>query len=76
MAVYDPYYDDPYESPDYDDAEEWQEGQCDNCTGSTAAELEAAATGNTITPVCACAIGQGATADACVCGPGGGVSGE
>lgn len=53
-------------------AEEWAAGQCDNCTGSTAEELQRAAEGGII-PVCACAIGQGAAAEACVCGPGGDV---
>lgn len=58
----------------YDWEEDWQPGQCDNCTGSTAEELERAAKPGaliSIFPVCACATGQGAPADACVCGPGG-----
>ncbi|MFF4403682.1 hypothetical protein [Streptomyces sp. NPDC001404] len=49
-----------------DDYEEWQAGQCDNCTGVKPGN------GVGITPVCACAIGQGASSDDCVCGPVGG----
>lgn len=59
---------------DQAEAEEWTEGQCDNCTGSTPAEVAAAAKSRVMIPVCACAIGQGAPADACVCGRGGEVS--
>lgn len=55
-------------------AEDWAEGQCDNCAGSTAEDLKRANYGNGVTPVCACAMGIGATPDACVCGPGGEVS--
>lgn len=59
----DDQYDDDF------DAEEWPEGGCDNCGGSTPEELAAAATGRSLTPVCACAIGQGADAEDCRCGP-------
>lgn len=62
-------YDDEYEYDPVDVAEEWTEGQCDNCTGSTAEDLARAAASSGITPVCACAIGQGAPAEECECGP-------
>lgn len=68
-----PYDDDGEYDGGQDAAEEWAEGQCDNCTGSTPEEVAHAVNGGFIT-VCACAIGQGAPAGACVCGPGGEVS--
>lgn len=40
-------------------------GVCDNCPG-TAPEP---GTMGAITPVCACALGQGAGPDECTCGP-------
>lgn len=44
------------------EAEEWQEGTCDNCYGETVQ--------GPLGPVhCACAIGRGAAAAACTCGP-------
>lgn len=48
--------------------EEWIEGSCDRCAGSTQEDIERAAT-EAFAPVCACAIGQGASLDECVCGP-------
>jgi hypothetical protein len=69
MSYEETYLDDEdlYEA---EDAEEWQEGQCDGCSGSTPEELEQAASGRSIMPVCACAIGQGADSEHCRCGPG------
>lgn len=63
-------YDDPYDDEDFDDDSggEPQPGECDQCPGSTAVDLERAATQG-LTPVCACAIGQGAGPGNCVCGP-------
>lgn len=60
---------DIYDEDDTEDAAEWQEGECDNCHGSTAEDLKRAANGSGINPVCACAIGQGADPDECRCGP-------
>lgn len=54
------YDDDPYDPPCGDG--EWREGQCDQCSGVTDAP-------GPLTPVCACAIGQGAPGGACRCGP-------
>ncbi|MEU5596652.1 hypothetical protein [Streptomyces sp. NPDC020298] len=54
---------------DDDDGEEWQEGQCDMCTGSTPEDLKRASEPGALIPVCACAIGQGAPPDECRCGP-------
>lgn len=57
------YVDDGYDEEDQDnweDAEEWQEGTCDQCSGSTPEDLERAQKGPDIITVCACAIGQGA----------------
>lgn len=69
-------YDERYvEGVDYDedevidDGEEWQEGQCDMCLGTTPEDLQRAAESPNIVPVCACAIGQGADAENCRCGP-------
>lgn len=57
-------YDDPDDYLDEyeDDAEEWREGECDRCYGETV--------DGPLGPIyCACAIGQGASEDGCVCGP-------
>lgn len=62
-----PGYDD-YEDRPMEDAPEWQPGECDMCAGSTPEDLERASQGGFI-PVCACAIGQGAPAGECRCGP-------
>lgn len=51
------------------DDEEWQEGTCDLCPGSTEEDLKRAQEGPGIIPVCACAIGQGAPLGECQCGP-------
>lgn len=67
MEEYGP--DDGDDIEDQEEAEVWTEGQCDNCTGSSPAEVAAAAMTSAIIPVCACAIGQGATDGTCVCGP-------
>ncbi|MFF3884079.1 hypothetical protein [Streptomyces sp. NPDC001914] len=58
-------YPDGYDQDD----EEQPEGGCDHCTGSTPEDLERAISGASIAPVCACAIGQGASPEDCVCGP-------
>ncbi|NUR04238.1 MAG: hypothetical protein HOY79_49380 [Streptomyces sp.] len=60
--------DDPSED-ELQDAEEWQEGTCDMCLGSTLEDLVHAAEPGALIPVCACAIGQGAPPDECRCGP-------
>lgn len=66
----DPDCNDELDGIDRDDEdEEWQEGTCDNCYGSTPEELAAAANGPGFVPVCACAIGQGAGPGECQCGP-------
>ena len=55
---------------DYDDvqdAEEWQEGQCCHCSGHVPGPNDPP-----LTPACACAIGQGAAPEDCMCGPDGG----
>jgi hypothetical protein len=69
---------DDWHDPDEDAvdiAEEWQPGQCDNCTGPPTTDAEKRAQlASALVPVCACWIGQGAPLDACVCGPGGEVS--
>lgn len=65
MGLNPDYDDDDYD--DDDDTGEWQEGQCCMCTGSTAEDLQRAAEGSLI-PVCACAIGQGASLEDCQCG--------
>ena len=57
-------YDDPDDYLDEyeDDAEEWREGECDRCYGETV--------DGPLGPIyCACAIGQGASEDGCVCEP-------
>lgn len=61
--------DEPYDEDDQEDTDEWQPGQCDMCTGSTPEDVKRAAEEPGIVPVCACAIGQGAPADECRCGP-------
>ena len=50
------------EDEDYEDAEEWSEGECDHCWGETV-------TGPLGPVYCACAIGQGAAPEDCLCGP-------
>ncbi|MEV6833505.1 hypothetical protein AB0N17_03070 [Streptomyces sp. NPDC051133] len=57
------------ELADEDAAEEWQEGECDMCLGSTPEDLARASEPDALVPVCACALGQGAPADECRCGP-------
>lgn len=65
-------YDDDVQDDEYDDvqdAEEWQEGQCDNCPGPPKTQAEQAAVlASAIVPACACWIGQGASPENCVCG--------
>lgn len=52
---------------DSEDAQEWREGECDRCYGETV--------DGPLGPIyCACAIGQGASEDDCVCGAPKGVS--
>lgn len=55
------------EYDDLEDAEEWQEGECDHCFGGD--ENGVTATGPLGDLYCACAIGQGASPDECRCGP-------
>lgn len=52
---------------DLEDAEEWQEGECDNCYGGD--EEGVTATGPLGPLYCACFIGQGADPEGCRCGP-------
>ena len=55
-------YDDPDAYLDEDDSDDWHEGECDHCYGETV--------DGPLGPIyCACAIGQGADEDDCVCGP-------
>ena len=58
---------DDYLNEDVVDAEEWQEGECDNCYGGD--ENGVTATGPLGPLYCACFIGQGADAENCRCGP-------
>lgn len=45
-----------------DDSDDWRQGECDRCYGETV--------DGPLGPIhCACAIGQGASEDDCVCGP-------
>lgn len=53
--------------PDYPDAQEWQQGQCDRCSGGD--EQGVTATGPLGPLYCACHIGQGADPENCQCGP-------
>lgn len=56
------YIDYEGDNVDYEDAEEWQEGECDHCYGETV--------DGPLGPIyCACQIGQGADEDDCECGP-------
>lgn len=60
-------YDDPDdyldEDDDYGGSDDWRQGECDHCYGETVH-------GGPFGPIyCACAIGQGASEDDCVCGP-------
>ena len=57
--------DDLYDDPE--DAEEWQPGECDNCSGGD--ENGVTATGPLGPLFCACFIGQGADEEDCRCGP-------
>ena len=52
---------------DVEDAEEWQEGECDMCFGGD--ENGVTATGPLGPLYCACAIGQGADEENCRRGP-------
>ena len=62
MNTYVDYEGDNVDVPDSDDAEEWREGECDHCYGETV--------DGPLGPIyCACAIGQGADEDDCLCGP-------
>ena len=59
-----------YEYDDYDESEadgEWQEGECDHCSGGD--EDAVTATGPLGALYCACRIGQGADEEDCHCGP-------
>ncbi len=54
--------DDAEEFNEDQDSGEWREGECDHCYGETV--------NGPLGPIyCACAIGQGADPDECVCGP-------
>jgi hypothetical protein len=63
-------YEETYVDDDFDDeledAEEWREGECDNCSGGD--ENGVTATGPLGDLYCACRIGQGAPEDECRCG--------
>lgn len=63
---HDEYQDDDFDE-EGDSAEEWQEGDCDNCDGGD--ENGVTATGPLGPLYCACFIGQGADAEDCRCGP-------
>jgi hypothetical protein len=62
--VDDLYEYDENEFEDFEDGEEWQPGQCCNCSGYVPEPNDPP-----LTPACACAIGQGASPEDCVCGP-------
>lgn len=49
---------------EFEDSEEWQPGQCCNCSGYVPGPADPF-----LTPACACAISQGADPENCVCGP-------
>ncbi|MDH6125953.1 hypothetical protein [Kitasatospora sp. GP82] len=56
-------YDEDDLDDEFEDAEEWQEGECDHCFGGEP-------TPSPFGPIyCACEIGQGAQPENCVCGP-------
>lgn len=59
---------DDYADDDQAEAEEWQPGECDNCSGGDANGVTAV---GPLGPLyCACRIGQGAEdATECRCGP-------
>lgn len=60
MSTYVDYEGDNVDVPD--ESDEWQWGECDHCCGETV--------DGPLGPVyCACAIGQGASAENCACGP-------
>ena len=62
--VDEPHYDEPlyYDEPEYGTPGEWQPGECDICSGGIV--------DGPLGPIlCACAIGQGAPLNQCVCGP-------
>lgn len=61
---HDEYFDD--DQDDTEDAQEWREGECDNCSGGD--ENGVTATGPLGPLYCACRIGQG-DPDNCKCGP-------
>jgi hypothetical protein len=54
---------DLYDEDDILDADEWREGDCDNCSGFVPDPDDPP-----MTPACACKIGQGAAAEDCRCG--------
>ena len=56
-----------YDYEPEDDTEDWQPGQCDNCSGGD--EEGVTATGPLGNLYCACRIGQGADPEDCHCGP-------
>ncbi|MFJ6530869.1 hypothetical protein ACIQMZ_37185 [Streptomyces longwoodensis] len=62
------YAPEEYDDDDQEDAQEWREGQCDNCSGGDAAGVTAE---GPLGPLyCACKIGQGAEdPNDCTCGP-------
>jgi hypothetical protein len=62
--------DDDFDDDGQEDAQEWQEGQCDQCSGPPRMMDEQAATlASAIVPVCACWMGHGAAPEHCKCGP-------
>lgn len=62
-----PHYVDPVDEPHYydgdDDNGEWQPGECDMCSGR-----DVIVDGPLGPLLCACAIGQGAPLNECICG--------
>lgn len=60
-------HDDYEDDEDEPGSEEWQPGECDNCSGGD--ENGVTATGPLGPVYCACFIGQGADEDECRCGP-------
>lgn len=61
------YDEDDQDDNEVEDAEEWQPGECDRCSGGD--ENGVTSTGALGPLYCACRIGQGAEPQDCACGP-------